>query len=164
MYSETTFWHCSWSHLTLIKAFLRDSFMPFSSSHSSFLVFNSVIQDSFQHFSMTFDLAWDFILWADSYTEQCFYYHWHIEEVLPLDFNQMGVLGRIGDAAGPSTLRWSFYPGIFPVGGGVDTRKQVKKIRWVVREGGNTKINEYLKSLKDPKQTPCRGPWLWNEQ
>lgn len=62
VYSENHILTLLWTTSYFIKVFLCDSFMLFSSSHSPFLMFNSVIQDSFQHFSVTFDLAWDFIL------------------------------------------------------------------------------------------------------
>lgn len=53
-----------------------------------------------------------------------------MEKVWPPDFNQMGVLGRIDAAAGPSASRWSFYPGIVPGVGMLMQREQEKGKRY----------------------------------
>lgn len=58
-----------------------------------------------------------------------------MEEVWPPDFNQMGVLGRIDAAAGPSASRWSFYPGIVPGVGTLTQKKQGKERGTLDREG-----------------------------
>lgn len=58
---------------------------------------------------------------------QCFYCHWHMEEVSPPDFNHMGVFGRKDEAAGPPALRRSLYPGIVPQGGILMPRSRERK-------------------------------------
>lgn len=120
----------------LIKEFLCDTLMSLSSSrYPLYLCLTCVVLVFFWHLSLTFDPPQDFTLWADSYKEHCFYCHWHIEEVWPPDFNQMGVLGRIDAAAGPSALRWSFYPEIVPRVGTLTQKEQGKEGGTLDREG-----------------------------